>query len=177
MLYSKRRMKGYDLASIWIHEDGSITAGREDFDSLDEFKDALQAYYKPRYSRNYYDEDEYTGYGLDDPYKTTASTGGVKRYNSFDDSSNTKNDSDSDNLFKHNQDLYDFLLEVFNFLSEEGPDEQYLSPKEMQKLLDKYNKKVEDLVIWLHNNREDYTKTYGLIWNDEENIFEVEQPT
>lgn len=185
MIYANKRNQ-YNLSSVWIHEDGTITAGRQKFDNLDDFRDALKAYYAPQtHYYNRYGDD----YNFDDDYDSTSATTPKGRAKQRDKNNNTnymrtnhrdeeEEEDDDKDSFEEGLDLSEFLYDVFTFLYDENdpvedPD-PYISPKEMQGILDKYNKTVESLIYWIFKNRNDSKKTYGLTWNDNRNVFELE---
>lgn len=58
------------------------------------------------------------------------------------------------------------LVKDFNLYAIDN-DVDYINPKEIVKILDKYNKRIEGLIIWLYQQGNDTDKTHGLYWDDD----------
>ena len=49
-----------------------------------------------------------------------------------------------------------------------------ISPIMINKILTKYNKTIESLVIWLYHNGNNPDRTYGLTWDDDDDGFDFD---
>ena len=134
--------------SCWIHEDGSITINTMKFDDVYDLEDQLKTHYG---YDPHEDEDE-------EENNTSGST-----------SVSTNKDDDS---FSLDKDTFEDGLNVDNFiLNIENLNKEKISATEMDNILDKYNKSIESLIIWLYNRENDPSKTHGLMWDDTSNGF------
>jgi len=154
------------VVSVWIHVDGSITIGKDNFKDIYELEDKIDAVYGrgSRKNKNYDlidDEEEYKG----KPW--------------FDDEEEEEEDDD-DNFFEADDiDLtkndFEDGININDFISDvEALDKDQISAGTINNILTKYNKTIESLIIWIYNSYNDASKTMGLTWDDVDNQFEFD---
>lgn len=156
MIYVSRRNED-NTSSVYIHEDGTITVGSQKFNDLEDFRDQLENYYgvsSRKVYKKYAKEEE------DDDDDDDDDVNGTIRVNS---------DSKSD--FEENLSIQDFIYDVMMYAYDNNT--YIITAKEMDKILDGYNKNIESLIYWIFQKNNDPDKTYGLTWNDKMNAFEL----
>jgi len=152
------------VVSVWIHEDGSITIGKDKFKDIYDLEDKVDAVYgyKSKKNKNYDlidDEEEYKGKPwFDDDEEEEEDDD----FFDDDDIDLTKND------FEDNININDFISDV------EALDKDQISANTINNILTKYNKTIESLIIWIYNSYNDASKTMGLTWDDVDNQFEFD---
>lgn len=150
-----------DIVSVWVHEDGSITIGKDKFKNLTELEDKIEDVYgyrtnwdkiAGRYSEDEEDEDGGLPFDPDEPDEEH----GIELSDNIDLSNNTfEDDIDLDNFIKD--------IDILKL--------KKISAPKINDILTKYNKTIESLVIWLYHNGNDPFKTQGLTWDDESDTF------
>lgn len=138
-------MQGHQM-SVFIHDDGSITVGKDRFMDLEEFGEELKNYYNYDISKIYnsYEEEE-------------------------EDDTEELFINDEDDIFEEGLNMDKFIKDVIKLLH--GDNEGYIEAVLINKLLDKYNRTLDGLITWLYNNDNDPRYTHGLIWDDDKNKF------
>jgi len=149
------------IVSVWVHEDGSITIGKDKFKDLDDLEEKIEAVYGYRtdwdkISDKYDDDDEDFD---DDNLPFDPDEPGVKTGNNIDLSKNT---------FEDNIKIDNFIKDVKEL------NLKKISAKKINQILNKYNKTIESLVIWIYHNGNDPHKTKGLTWDDDTDSFEFD---
>lgn len=151
--------------SVYIHENGKITIGDDEFENLDDLDYKLKYYYSQD------DEDDpivdfYTEINKKPPY-----------WGNDDEDFNNKDDEkingqDEVKSFETNLNLNDFLYDIISFSYDKNKN--YLTVKEIDRLLEKRNKTIESFIIWVYyTGWGDYNK-YGLKWDSEKNILLID---
>ena len=146
------------IISVYIHEDGSITAGKDYFNSFDDFKNTLEYYYEYNQQSKYNEEE-------DDDYDTS-------KYN---DGGRTPEEMDAilydDADFEKGINIPDFIHDVLSLSYDK--DRNYLTLDEVNKLLKKRNKEIESFIIWLYYSGRGEYNEYGLKWDSDRNVLMV----
>lgn len=145
-----------DIVSVWVHEDGSITVGKQKFTSYYELKEELSNYYDDEDDED--DEDIY-----DSQYDQDINDGNEIK----DDFNKMVND------FEDGLNLQEFLFDVVNFT--DSKNKNRISAVEMKNILDKYDKPIENFIYWLYSKNNDPDKTYGIKWDDNRDNFLVQE--
>jgi len=150
-----------NLTSVWIHEDGSITVDNQTFRDYNDLKEALLFYFDyNEKDDNYVDIDDDDD---DDDYVDV---------DDDDDDFNFKNNMEKmSNEFTNKLDMTKFLEDIIIYVDSKNNNE--ISAANMQKILDKYNKKIESIIYWIYYNGNDPDKTYGITWDNDNNIFKI----
>jgi len=144
------------IVSVWVHENGSVTVGKDKFDSIEDLQDEIEAVYGYRYDYGTSTTDEEDDDDEDDE------TSGPPWY---DD----KNDIDlSQNTFENDIDIDNFFLNLDDL------NKKKISAREINEILNKYNKTIESLIIWIYSLENNASKTRGLTWNDNNDNFEYD---
>lgn len=146
-----------NIISVWVHEDGSITIGNDEFKDLAELEDKIEAIYGYRLDDN--DSDNDLPFDPDDP----------KESNNDNDDSFDSDDIDlSKNTFTDGMKIENFISDVAKLNQKE------ISAHKINGILNKYNKTIESLIIWIFNYYNDPSKTMGLTWDDVDDQFEYD---
>jgi len=149
-----------DIVSVWIHENGSITIGKDKFDDLYDLEDKVKAVY-PKYkstlnSGGHPGEDD-APWDEEEPEER-------HRIEHFD----ADGIDLDDNSFEDGIDIQDFMDDVIELNLTE------ISAKKINSILNKYNKTIESLIIWIYNGFNDPARTMGLTWDDVDDQFEYD---
>jgi len=148
-----------NIVSVWVHEDGSITIGKDKFKDIYDLEDKVKAVYgwesKWAYSgTSDYDDDDLP-FDPDEPEEIDV--------DEFDDIDLDKN------TFADDIDINDFIGDIKKLNLKNIP------AYKINKILNKYNKTIESLVIWLYHNGNNPDNTFGLSWDDEGNQFDFDK--
>lgn len=74
--------------------------------------------------------------------------------------------------FEEDLDVQDFLFDLLNM--SHIHKRNYLNVKEVDRVLNARNKKLESFIMWLFQNGNDGKDTYGLTWNEKKNRLELD---
>jgi peptidase M28-like protein len=154
MLYVEFDKNGKRIP-LYVHEDGSLSIGKESYESIEDLKDAIKLYYGD-------DDDE------DDDLGTEIIIGDDDNDDNLDNS-NLDELSDS---FIENVDIEDFLIQVSDMV--DNKDTNIIKAVEIDNILRQYNVKIDALIMWLYKHGNDPNETGGLLWNNELSHFEYE---
>lgn len=166
--------------SVFIHEDGSLSIGKDKFATYGDMMDAMKTYYaytpKKRgdkssalSARDFTNNDEYHDFITDvknddePPWWTEKDDLDIDAITSDEDL------AEIGGSFTQRLDMQDFIMDLLDFTYEKGRN--YLTPKEMNRFLEARNKTIESLVMWLYDRGNNPDKTYGLTWDDDKNRF------
>jgi hypothetical protein len=129
--------------SVYIHSNGSITAGKDKFDDFDDFEQSIKLYisYKPEIEQDQWGEDG-------PPWD-------------IDEDDHEKKEED----FEKKINIQDFIFDLLNMAYDKG--REYLTAKEVDNILKIRNKSLESFIMWLYQKENDASKTYGLSWDDD----------
>jgi len=150
------------IVSVWIHEDGSITIGKDKFETFGDLEDQIEAVYGYRTDWGKLtddDDDEEDNDGLPFDPDEPEEEHGIELGDNIDLSNNT---------FEDGIDIDKFIKDIDNLKIKK------ISAPKINSVLNKYNKTIESLVIWLYHNHNDPFKTQGLTWDDESDNFEFD---
>jgi len=137
-----------------FHKDGSIEDGKEEFMDYDEFEEYVLYYYtKYKKKERKYLKDNY----LDDDF--------VLDYLHDEDKPLTDD-------FLDNFDISEFLFDITQYSYEKN--KTIITLQEMEDILEKYNKTLESLIVWLIRHGNDPDKTYGLTYDKEDKVFNLD---
>jgi hypothetical protein len=146
------------IVSVWVHEDGSITIGKDKFKNIEDLEDKIEAVYGYKTSwgkitDKYNDDDD------DDLPFEPDNISGVELSDNIDLSKNTFEDD----------------IKIEHFIKDiDKLNIKKISAKKINNILNKYNKTIESLVIWIYHNGNDPFRTHGLTWDDESDAFEFD---
>lgn len=173
--------------SVFIYDNGSLSIGKDKFENFYEFEQKLKIYYDyDPVTHKFYggeEDDEEENEEENDKYIHTNTykeprgntNGKTQKYSGSDVHTNDDvNDIYSlGQNFTRGLNIQDFLFDVIGFVYENGKN--YITVKEMDKLLKSRKKTLEGLIMWLYMKNNDPDKTYGLTWNDTKNRFDVDE--
>lgn len=151
--------------SVFIHDDASITIGRDHFIDLKDLHEKVELYYGFDMSTLYEYDDIEEEEDDEDDYNDELYT---KSYNKSDEI-----DEEEVEIFEDNIDLVKFIKDVKKLLN--GKQKGYITASKMDNLLDKYNVTIESLVTWIFHNKNNSVNTKGLIWDNHESEFYFEE--
>ncbi|MFW6226200.1 MAG: hypothetical protein ACOC3V_04525 [bacterium] len=141
--------------SVYIHEDGTISVGKDTFNSLIELHEALKYYYSEDDNDLEYVDDE------DDKDDIPYWGDDIKSGEDLDDI--IYDDYD----FEKDINIPDFIHDVLSLSYEK--DRNYLTVNEINNLLEKRKKDIESFIIWVfYTGRGDFNE-YGLKWDTDNN--------
>ena len=149
--------------SVFIHEDGAISAGKDTFNSVDELKTTLEYYYAESEEEDgdvvYYDTEddkEDIPYWGDD----------IKDGDKLDDVIYDDDD------FEKDVNIPDFIHDVLSMAYEK--DRGYLTVNEVNNLLKKRGKNIESFIIWVFYSGKGEFNEYGLMWDSDRNVLLID---
>jgi len=151
-----------DIVSAWIHEDGSITIGKDKFDDIYDLEDKIKAIY-PKY-KSVYNSGGKPGEDDEAPWDDDEEPEERHRIEPFDADEIDLND----NSFEEGIDIQDFMDDIASL------NQKQISAKKVNSILTKYNKTIESLIIWIYNSYNDPARTMGLTWDDVDDQFEYD---
>lgn len=177
MIYVNRRDD--NTTSVYIHEDGSIKIGSSKFNDFEEFKDSMKAYYGRK--RGYYkykteeeeEEEEDNIQYCEDCGGELDNDGYCKICDIYQDISDNKSSKSSNNKtnFEEGIEIQDFVYDVTMYAYDNNT--YTITAREMDKILDSYNKSIESLIYWIFENGNNPDKTHGITWDDKLNVFQI----
>ena len=155
MIYVEYDRKGKRIP-VYVHEDGSISVGKESYETLRDLKEEVKLYYS--------DDDDLGTEIINGNFNDEEDSN-----NSSDSSTNMDELSDS---FTENVDIEDFFLQVSDIAAKK--DSSIIMAVEIDNILRQYNVEIDALIMWLYKHGNDPSETAGLIWNNELGHFEYE---
>jgi hypothetical protein len=159
-----------NIVSVWIHDNGSITIGNNTYEDINELEDQVEAIYGYKSLDNEKDLKTYDDYDDDDD----------DYYDNDDDDPPFDYDDDDDEFFDADEidlskDTFENDININEFISDVAAlNKKNIPAERINKILNKYNKTIESLIVWLYNRYNDASKTYGLTWDDVEDQFEYD---
>ena len=156
--------------SVFIHEDGSISVGKNKFETFEDFEEAMKTYYghkpnKKKYNKYNYINDDSPSY--DDNEEPPWYTEKDKDDVDYDEITSNEDLSKLGSTFTKGLDIQDFVMDILSLVYETGRN--YLTVKEINNLLVSKNKTIESFIMWLYDRDNNPDKTYGLTWDDDKN--------
>lgn len=165
---------------VCIHENGSITIDKRNYneEGLHTFEDVetLEDYYREKfygrkwggsYSSQHDDEFE--------PDNDEEGEGEVHDYHKYKDKLDKEHSEHvtmAEN-FEKGINMEEFMFDVNTYLYENNTNK--ISAKEMNNILDKYNRTIESYIYWLFARNNDPNKTYGIKWDLKDGVFISEE--
>lgn len=170
MIYINRRNN--KSVSLFIREDGSIQIGKNIFKNLITFKDEMELQYG-KISKSH----KYGGHDKDNKYWNGieyCEDCGMELNNGYCEicNKNQQNDKTDKIDFEDNIEIQDFIYDVTMYVYDNNS--YTITAKEMDKILDSYNKNIESLIYWIFKNGNDPDKTFGITWDDKLNVFQIQ---
>jgi hypothetical protein len=145
---------------LYIKDDAKIIVGTSEYNTLEEFLDDMKIHYnyeRPK-SRFFDDGDDSDEFSFED------------------DELEYEYDEKTDEFvmveksFLKNFNLSEFIFDVANHAY--SNNKSYISVSEMQDLLNKYNKNVNDFIEYIYTKPEIFGR-YGITWNEVEERFDI----
>lgn len=170
---------GETTMSIFIHNDLSISIGKDHFVDMEDLEHKVKEYYNYDLSKIYdYYADEYYEDDLDNYSKflnrnTQKIIDGLEEEDEEEVNGNVYNE-DGEEPFDKDLDVDAFMKDVKVRLLN-GKKMGSIPAGNMGGLLNEYDKSVGSLIIWLYHNGNDPRKTGGLMWDDDYDEFYFEQ--
>ena len=177
--------------SVFIHENGSISVGKDKFNTYGDMLDALKTFYayEPGKRRSKYnaigardvtnDNDDYHDWIVNNKSTTTpdeppwwAEKDDIPEVD-YEEITSDEDLAELGTSFTKGIDMQDFIMDILDFLYDKGRN--FITPKEMNdKFLTPRNRTIESLVMWLYEKGNNPDKTYGLTWDDDKNHFIID---
>jgi len=159
---------------VIIHYDGTIKVGSTTYNDVMDFEDELELYYghvkktKHKNSAPNWDNDDvdYTEFTSMDDMVDDVDDVNVVDYDKIISDESNKYLGKS---FISPNNMEGFIFDVLSIVYEKN--RPYILQKEMIELLNKRNKKIEGLIMWLEDRDNNPDKTYGLFWDEKRKRF------
>ncbi len=175
--------------SVFVYDNGSFSIGKDKFENFYEFEQALKIHFDyDIVTHKFYSEEEEEDddkYALTDTFEEDEeeddningnTNGKTQKYTGTDIIDNDNNWMSSlGEKFTKGLNIQDLLFEIIEFVYENGRN--YITVKEMDKILKPRKKTLEGLIMWLYQKGNNPDKTYGLTWDDTKNRFIVDEGT
>ena len=172
--------------SVYIHEDGSISIGTQNFNTYEDLIKEMGKWYQfnpdkigsAKLKKTNNNNDDYHDWVIpkdDDPPWWTGDSDYVStNYNTLNyyDIVENPDNRDLGKNFTKNMDIQELLYNISYAAYTKGS--KFITVPEMVKILDEYNKSVKSFIMWLDDRDNDPDKTSGLYWSVTKKMFVVE---
>jgi hypothetical protein len=157
---------------VIIHYDGSIKVGSTTYQTVMDLEDELEMFYgyKKPVDHNINDYPNWDDH--DDNYISFNDKGNKEKDIDIVDYDKIISDGSNKYLgksFISPNNMEGFIFDILSIVYEKG--RPYVLQKEMLEILNKRNKKIEGLIMWLEDRNNDPDKTYGLSWDEKRRRF------
>lgn len=160
--------------SVFIHNDLSISIGKDHFTDLEDLEWNAKEYYNYDLSKIYdYYSDEYYEDDVEDEDDEEDDGDKIDLKQDHNDTYNSSNNY-GEEPFEDNLDIDAFMKDVKIRLLN-GKKIGSISVGNMDALLNEYDKTVSSLIIWLYHKGNDPRKTGGLMWDYDYDEFYYEE--
>ena len=173
--------EGDTTMSVFIHNDLSISMGKDHFTDLEDLEWNAKEYYNYDLSKiyNYYSDEFYEDEDEEDDDDEIDSYNKSYGVNSKDEE---KEEEDFGGItFTGDEEPFEDNLDIDAFMKDvkirllNGKKSGSIPVGNMGGLLNEYDKTASSLVIWLYHNNNDPKITGGLIWDDDYDEFYYEE--